>query len=453
MTALRIRDARAALLLVIEIISGYAAAAVFVRIFSMERAGPSLIAVAVAVVAAGALGYVTQSPSDADDAQGLPIVAAVISLAAVFVIAQCEYAHAPWDFGWLGSLATHGGTVTDSERGIIAGGVVLALLWLRSVGAAGRVDNAASAFTSVLLGLAAVALAAVVSPPARGPDLFGALALAYVPLALVVLAMYQVTEPDRPLREAVAQSGRWLAAIIAVAFVVAVVASAIDPRSLGGLAPLGRPLLFVLGLIAKFLLAPIFAVLAGFIHIFPSLPHHDIPKQPVVAPPPGITKPHGTPEWQMIVGRVLAGIVVALLIAAALALIWLALRRLRPKKRDGHERRESIEDEQDLGNELGDLLDGLLGRFRRPKRAAVTAVAVRRLYHEMLADAAAAGVDRKPSATPLQFAPRLDAHYASDAPSAISAAFSGSRYGDVGFDAGSVAELRQRWDAARSGGR
>ncbi|HEY7802281.1 MAG TPA: DUF4129 domain-containing protein [Dehalococcoidia bacterium] len=444
MSDISIRDARSALILLIEVIWGFAAAAVFVRIFSTHRSGPSLLAVAAVVVAASALGYLLQREEGDGDASGIPLVAAAISVVAIFIIAQFEYAPSPWAFGWLRDLPSHGEVITDSERGVIAGVVVLTLLWVRSTGTAARIDNASAAFASVLFGLAAVALAAVVSPPARGPDIFGALALAYVPLALVVLAMYQVTEPDRPLRESLAQSGPWLAALIAATLVVAVIASAIDPRSLGALAPIGRPLLFTAALIAKFLLAPIFFVLAAIINHFPSLPNHTIPAQPAMPPPPGITKQHGTPEWQTIVGRVLAGVVIAVLVAIALALIWLALRRLRPKKRTGHEVRESIEDEEGLGSELGDLLGGLLNRFRRPRRASSTGVAVRRLYHEMLAEAAAAGVERKPSATPLQFAPRLDAHYGSPAPTAISRAFTQSRYGHAQVDQATVDELRRQ---------
>ena len=80
-------------------------------------------------------------------------------------------------------------------------------------------------------------------------------------------------------------------------------------------------------------------------------------------------------------------------------------------------------------------------------------IAVRRLYHEMLEQAAGAGLERPQAATPLQFAPLLDAHFASDVPSAITGAFAASRYGahDVGEPV--VSELRERWHALDAPGR
>jgi hypothetical protein len=190
----RIRDARRALLLLIDLIWGFAAAAVFVHVFSTER-GPSLIAVAAVVVCSTALGAFTRTIEDS--VGRLSFAAAAFSVVALVIIAQCEYADAPWGLAWMRALPTHGAQITDVERGVIAGVIALTVLWLRGTGAASRADDVGSALASVLLGFAAVALAAVVSPPARGPDIFGALALIYVPLALMVLAMYQVIDPDR----------------------------------------------------------------------------------------------------------------------------------------------------------------------------------------------------------------------------------------------------------------
>jgi hypothetical protein len=67
----------------------------------------------------------------------------------------------------------------------------------------------------------------------------------------------------------------------------------------------------------------------------------------------------------------------------------------------------------------------------------------------MLADAASSGIARPVAVTPAGFASRLDAHYRSDAPSAISDAFSRSRYGAAPFDDAAVDALRSRWTRAR----
>ncbi len=450
-----IRDARFALTLLLEVIAGFAAAAVFVQIFGAQREGPSVIAVAAVVLGAAALGYFTEARDEG--ARRAVIAATTLSVVVLLVIAQSEYAAAPWDLTWLRSLPTPGEPVSDHARAVIAGIIALTLLWVWGVAIGARADDAGSALTTVLSGLAAVALAAVISPAVRGPDLFAALALAYLPLALLLLAAHQVTDPDRPVREAVQQSGRWLAAMIALTLALAAIAAAIDPRSLGALEPTGPRLLDALAplrgplsavgeVIARFLLAPIFAVIASIFHIFPSLSQHKMPPQPQQAPPTVVEHPHDSPMWQVIAGRILAGAAIALVVASGPALIWLALRRLRRKKRVPAETHEGIESAPDPGG----VLAGLLRRLRLPYRQGATSIAVRRLYYEMLADAAAAGVERRPSATPLQFAPRLDAHYGSDAPSAISSAFTRSRYGREEFDEPFVRDLRQSWQAARS---
>ena len=95
-------------------------------------------------------------------------------------------------------------------------------------------------------------------------------------------------------------------------------------------------------------------------------------------------------------------------------MLWFLFRRYAKRKEDDGDRRESVEAELSLGSELGAAFDALARRFRRGPRPAPRPIEVRRLYHEMLATSAAAGVERPPAATPLQFAPQLDAHYASE---------------------------------------
>jgi hypothetical protein len=63
----------------------------------------------------------------------------------------------------------------------------------------------------------------------------------------------------------------------------------------------------------------------------------------------------------------------------------------------------------------------------------------------MLAHAESDGLARPPAATPLRFAPRLDARYGSDVPSAISRAFVTSRYGLAEVDVHTVRDLRAQW--------
>jgi hypothetical protein len=72
-------------------------------------------------------------------------------------------------------------------------------------------------------------------------------------------------------------------------------------------------------------------------------------------------------------------------------------------------------------------------------------VAIRRLYFEMLDAAGRRGLERADAQTPLQFAPALDAQFASGVPSEISAAFVESRYGERAVDDERVRRLREQW--------
>ena len=127
-------------------------------------------------------------------------------------------------------------------------------------------------------------------------------------------------------------------------------------------------------------------------------------------------------------------------------MLWLLFRRFTRRTERTGERRERVEAESSLAGDLGSAFDALARRFRRGPKPARSPVDVRRLYHEMLERSAAIGLARPPAATPLQFAPRLDAHYASDVPSAISRAFVASRYGAHEFDRRVVDDLRMRWN-------
>ena len=120
-------------------------------------------------------------------------------------------------------------------------------------------------------------------------------------------------------------------------------------------------------------------------------------------------------------------------------------RRFTKRKRRPIEKREQIEAESLLAEDLGAMLGALARRFRRSPRRTASAIAIRRLYGEVLDRAAADGLERPASATPLQFAPALDAHFASDAPSAISDAFAASRYGAHEPPEALVRSLRERW--------
>jgi hypothetical protein len=157
------------------------------------------------------------------------------------------------------------------------------------------------------------------------------------------------------------------------------------------------------------------------------------------------------PAWWRVLWWTIGISSFVMLLLVAIAVLWLAFRRFaRANARDARERRESIEPASSLAADLGDLLGAIGRRLRRGGRAR-HALQIRRLYFEMLDAAEARGVARPASATPLQFAPALDAHFASGVPSSISRAFAASRYGEIAIDADELRKLREGWRTLATG--
>jgi multisubunit Na+/H+ antiporter MnhB subunit len=294
-------------------------------------------------------------------------------------------------------------------------------------------------------GIVPVAIAAAAAPLVHGPDAFGAIALVYLALALGALALYQAPDPDRPLRGYAAQWAAGALAVLAIAAVLTVVAAAIDPSALGLVAPIGKPLAFIAENAFKYILGPPLAAIGWLFSLIP-LPHNRAQEQLMQSMPPE-KRPdeQDQPLWTRIVGWVVAGGLLTLVLLATLAVLWMLFRRFAKQKQRKGDRREHVEAESSLADDLGAAFDALARRFRRTRRVAQSSIEVRRLYHEMLVFSAAAGLERPLAATPLQFAPRLDAHFASDTPTAISRAFAESRYGGHDVEPAAVDDLRDRW--------
>jgi hypothetical protein len=442
-----LRAARLPLALLMDLLGSYAAAAVFVQIFGGGD-GPAPSFVAVAAVAAGSFALARALQQTDLDERTFRIAGAAISAVALFAILHTEYAAtiAPWHIGWLGTLLTDPETYTGHDAHVFAGVVALCALWLRGIARGQRTLDFDDVFGTAGIGLLAVAIAAISSPAARGPQSSGALAIAYVVVALSVLALYQAPDPDRSVRGFASQWAIGTAGVITIAIALAVTAAAIDPGAFGFLAPIGRPLQLVAEVAVTYVLGPIIGGIAWLIDaLLPSFhpKPHEQPQQPL---PLGERRDqHDAPSWLRIVGFIIAGGALTALGVALIVIIGLAFRRYaRPKPRAA-ERRESIEAESMLGDDLAALIGNLARRFRRTPHAAQSSVEVHRLYHEMLACATASGLERPPAATPLQFAPTLEAHYASGIPASITEAFTASRYGRHAISDETVQMLRTDW--------
>jgi hypothetical protein len=444
-----VRAVRLPCAVVLELLASYAVAALFVRLISAgDGPAPSLITVGFAVVASFALARLMQRV-DVDESQ-LRLLGAAASIVVLYFVLHTEYAAggAPWAFGWVRRLFTEPRDLLDAHRYVPAGCVAVCVLWVRGILRGREPVEFGDVLPSAMFGLFAVALAALAAPPVRGPDAFGAIALLYAVLALCTLALYQTADADEPVARFAARWVPAFGALTGIAIALTIAAAALDPHSLGVLAPVGRPLLFVLEIVGRWVLGPIVggvAWLFGLIPLHAPSPHAQPTQTPLqpVAPDDNSS----TPLWFKIVGFVLGGVLGVLIVLAFIAGIWLLMRRARKRGGSVVEQRRSVERDSMLGEDLAALLSGVARRFRRT-HSAQSSVEVRRLYHEMLARAERDGLARPPGATPHQFAPSLDARYASDAPSAISAAFAASRYGAVAVPERAVRDLRARWHAA-----
>jgi hypothetical protein len=450
--------ARTPLALFVELLGSYAAAGVVVAAFGQgDGPAPSFVAVTVVVIGSWTLARALQMTDFDQDAMRL--IGVLASFVVLFAVARIEYAPDEWiwELGWFAGLFTDFTDTVQPNAHVIAGMVALAPMWFRGVVRGQAAIEFESVLTSASVGMLAVIIAALATPDTREAMSWGAYALLYAATALVALAVYQAPEPDVSLGSF---ARRWTSAGVLLAGVVVGVAlftAALDPDAFGVLAPIGEPLQFVGSALGTYVLSPILYVIslpfrALFWLMGQIIPDPDPPQpqEPQVLEdqerePREDRSTLGFRIFWWAVG-ITAGVVV---LAIATLLLWSAFRRFaKTRERDPRERRESIEASSSLASDFGDLVGAIARRFRRARRAP-HAVQIRRLYFEMLEAAESRGVPRPPAATPLQFAPSLDAHFRSAVPSSISRAFAESRYGDVAIDAGVVRELRSAWSALR----
>jgi hypothetical protein len=279
------------------------------------------------------------------------------------------------------------------------------------------------------------------------------LSILYAVLVLATLALFQAPDADVPVSSFAGRSSTTIAAVLAATAAITAAALAFNPDAFGFLAPVAGPIDAAGEAVVTYVLGPIFFVIAlpfqGIAWLLSSLFDAnplDLEPPQQTAPPEENEQDDGEqPGWfrALMHAAIIGGGVLAL--AIVLLLTWFAFRRYARRSRDPRERRESLEAASTLGDDLGALFDALRGRLRR-RPAEVHRIPVRRLYFDMIARAASAGVERAPATTPLQFAPDVDAHFRSEVPSAITDAFDESRYGEREIDEARVRELRERWE-------
>jgi hypothetical protein len=302
-------------------------------------------------------------------------------------------------------------------------------------------------------GLVIIVVVAALAPAAGGPDALRWLAAPYTFVAFLALALAGLPstgpEGSRPFPRFYAT---WTAAALALIAGVSLLASLVDPPTVQGA---GHALAFLAGVVV----AGVSLVVAPFIIAVAWTAEHllgwlDSGKE--LPPPPNTSgfdpiKPdkNDPPTWAIILGYVVRSGLVALLIAGALALFWHGLRRLRRRGAGEPAVREHVEavPGQPLGG-LRALLSDALGRLPGLARQGPPD-AIGRLYVRVLRESAARGLARPQSATALEFAPALSAHWRSPVVEAISLAYSEARYGRLERPRDEIEALRAAWEELR----
>jgi hypothetical protein len=445
---------RTPLALTVELFWSYAAAALFVGALGTgDGPTPSLVAIAAAVLGSFALSRALQS-TDLDEPTARRI-GALASIAAIVLIAHFEYDAGAWlwELGWLGDLISAPGKTLGDHGNVTAGVIAIVAIWLRGIMRGRQPIEFDDVLASASIGIIVMAVAALTSPDARWPGSFGVLTMLYAVLALAALAVYQTPDEDVPLSDF---AGRWattIGGVTGAAACITLVALAVDPDAFGFLTPAGDVLRTVGKYAALVTLAPLFFAIDGVFRFFAWLlglifgsSQEFEPQPPEPGPQPETEQDGEQALWETIIRWIFTGGAITVVVALTVIALWFAFRKFaRRPARDPRDRRESVEASSTLGDDFAALWDSFRGRFRRRPRPDAGSIEIRRLYAEMLDRAADGGLERGAAVTPMQFAPPLDAHFASHAPTTITEAFAESRYGEHVVDDERVRELRHQW--------
>lgn len=206
--------------------------------------------------------------------------------------------------------------------------------------------------------------------------------------------------------------------IVALALILGLLLSAQD---LGGVREVLAPVVSAIGTVLYWIITGVayvlFFFLGGIIQWLQN--RHSTPRH---APPPQIPATHPAhgqqsylpPEWVTVATWVV-------MVLAAIVVAWLLIRLVRRlgaqrEDREFEEERQSLSIKGILGEQLNQLLDSIRARRQAARPAApLPPRSVRALYQRFLTAAAQAGIERRRSETPDEFARRV-AHTMRNAP-------------------------------------
>lgn len=406
-------------------------------------------AAAVVVLAYGLARLLQQL--DLDDVS-FRLWGAGLSLVVLYLVLRIEITGEPylWELGWLGDLLRDPGATLQGRSGDVATVTFLVGAWAYAVMRGGREITYESALAETAVGLGVVFLAAGFASSVDAPQALRWLPAPYMATALVGLSLIHLGPVAEDRRRPFGRVwALWIGGSLVAIAGVAVIATLFD---LSWFEVVGHGLVLAaqgIGLAIFFVLSPFIIGVAWLMELFVGWIVSGDEFTPEPTDTSGITeqaeeRAEETSDWQRALAYVVRSGVVVLLVAVVVVVLLVVFQRMRRRKTDELETREAIE--IDVGGPIGDLrslFTGALGRLRG--RARFGHDAIGRLYGAMLARAEAQGLARPPAVTPNEFAPRLEAHFASPLPGVISRAYVEARYGARPPPADELQRLRDGW--------
>jgi len=361
-----------------------------------------------------------------------------------------------WDFGWADRFVTD---ISDTVSGHASAVLCIPLLWLFWMRGVARgqdplmFEAVASSFAT---GIVIIVIIELLAGAVDAPAMVGYVAVPYIALGLVALGLAHAARAESEYGRSF--SGTWLLAVGGAVGLLSLIAAIFVVTDLGTMRDaivfvaswIGRGFFLVFYGVTYVIAFGVQAIIDAFFWALGIDPENARPETQVEGEPQegDSSIDADPPEWVWVLARIVGGLGLAGIAAAAL---WLTFSRFL-KRVSPAVLKESTYTEGRLGSDIGNLLGSMLGRLRPSLHFGGEADPVRRLYHEMLDVASSRGIERAPAQTPLEFEPSLERAFGRPAPEAITAAFDDVRYGGRAATPEEVRRLREAWDSARHSG-
>ncbi len=360
---------------------------------------------------------------------------------------------------WREQIILSDGTVAPGEIDQLFAALMLIPIWFRGV-ALGSSDLSDRPFANyAVAGLVLFVIAFALADNAGIEDHVRSLAIVWVVLGLLTVALKNAANTDQVQGLGVAQTGAsivvtLMAMVLGVAIFLLLVTGIVGLIAGSGVV---EPVLDVIGVglraiitAISYLFWPLFWLLQQLREALGT----EVPEtfetigegigRPLELDADEVGEPDPTPG--IVISRVL-GAIAAILVFTVAALYF--FRRFVNREARIEEERESLWSEADV---FGDLMSGLRGlrdRFRRSGDEHIPDAPIAELYYDVLDHAEKKGQARAVHRTPLQFAEALERQYGSPTPRRISRAFSTFRYGGHEPNRAEFESMRESWDALK----